>query len=96
MSGTDALNDASADNERFEAELIAQDQDAARVAVADIDDGRAHALVNGLVDDGVVTSIPDEQVLVHEPSDEAFDSILQLEVFHRGWIAACDIDGGGQ
>jgi len=43
MSGTDALDDASADNERFEAELVAQDQDAARVAVADIDDGRAHA-----------------------------------------------------
>jgi len=50
-------------------------------------------VVNDLVDDDVVTSIPDEQVLVHEPSDEAFDSILQLAVFHRGWIAACDIDG---
>jgi len=48
MSGTDALEDASADHERFEAELVAQDQDAARVAVADIDDGRAHALVNDL------------------------------------------------
>jgi hypothetical protein len=95
MSGTDALDDASADNERFEAELVAQDQDAASVAVADIDDGRAYARVNDLVDDDVVTPIPDERVFVHEPSDEAFDSILQLVVFHRGWIAACDIDGGG-
>jgi len=96
MSGTDALDDASADHERFEAELVAQDQDAARVAVADIDDGRAHALVNDLVDDDVVTPIPDEQVLVHEPSDEAFDSILQLAVFHLGWTAAHDTDAGGQ
>jgi hypothetical protein len=95
MSGTDALDDASADNERFEAELVAQDQDAARVAVADIDDGRAHSLVNDLVDD-VVIPIPDERVLVHEPSDEAFDSILQLAVFHRGWTAARDAGEGGQ
>ena len=96
MPGTDALEDASADHERFEAELIAQDQDAARVAVSDIDDGRAHSLVNDLFDDGVVTPIPDEQVLVHEPSDEAFDSILQLAIFHRGWTAAHDTDAGGQ
>ena len=82
MPGTDALDDASADHERFEAELIAQDQDAARVAVADIDDGRAHFLVNDLVDDDIVAPIPDERVLVHEPSDEAFDSILQLAIFH--------------
>ena len=96
MPGTDALDDVSADHERFEAELVAQDQDTARLAVADIDDRRAHSLVNELVDDDVVTPIPNERVLVHEPSDEAFDSILQLAVFHRGWIAACDINGGGQ
>ena len=96
MPGTDALDGASVDHERFEAELVAQDQDAARIAVADIDDGRAHALVNDFVDDGVVTPIPDEQVLVHEPSDEAFVSILQLAVFHRGWIAAHTTDAGGQ
>ncbi|WP_282351561.1 hypothetical protein [Haloferax volcanii] len=94
MPGTDVLDDASADHEWFEAELVAQDQDAARVAVADIDDRRAHSLVNDLVDDDVVTPIPDERVLVHEPSDEAFDSILQLAVFHRGWTAARDADDG--
>ena len=96
MPGTDALDDASADHERFEAELVAQDQDAARVAVADIDDGRAHSLVNDLVDDDVVVPIPNERALVHEPSDEAFDSILQLAVFHRGWTAARDTDEGGK
>ncbi|WP_058827193.1 hypothetical protein [Haloferax sp. Q22] len=96
MPGTDALDDASADHERFEAELVAQDQDAARVSVADIDERRAHSLVNDLVDDDVVTPIPDERVLVHEPSDEAFDSILQLAVFHRGWTAARDTDEGGK
>ena len=95
MPGTDALDDASDDHERFEAELVTQDQDAARVAVADIDERRAHSLVNDLVDD-VVTPIPDERVLVHEPSDEAFDSILQLAVFHRGWTAARDADEGGE
>ena len=96
MPGTDALDDASADHERFEAELVAQDQDAAHVTVADIDDGRAHSLVNDLVDDDVVTPIPDERILVHEPSDEAFHSIIQLAVFHRGWTAAHDTDVGGQ
>jgi len=44
----------------------------------------------------VVTPIPNERVLVHEPSDEAFDSILQLAVFHRGWTAARDAGEGGQ
>ena len=96
MPGTDALDDASADHEQFEAELVAQDQDTTRVALADIDDGRAHSLVNNLVDDDVVIPIPNERVLVHEPSDEAFDSILQLAVFHRGWTAARDTDEGGK
>jgi len=93
MTGTDAFDDASADHERFEAELVAQDQDTARVAIADVDDKRAHSLVNDLVDDNVVTPIPDERVLVHEPSEEAFESILQLAVFHRGWTAAHDAEG---
>ncbi|WP_188424907.1 hypothetical protein [Haloferax sulfurifontis] len=92
MPGTDALDDASADHERFEAELVAQDQDAARVVVADIDERGAHSLVNDLVDDDVVTPIPDERVLVHDPSDEAFDSILQLAVFHRGWTTGLGAD----
>ncbi|MDS0296647.1 MULTISPECIES: hypothetical protein [Halogeometricum] len=96
MPGTDTLDDASADHERFEAELVAQDRDAARVAIADIDDERAHSLVNNLVDDDVVIPIPNERVLVHEPSDEAFDSILQLALFHRGWTAAHDTDEGGE
>ncbi|WP_255418829.1 hypothetical protein [Haloferax sp. Atlit-48N] len=39
--------------------------------------------------------IPDERVLIHEPSDGASDSILQLVVFHRGWTAARDTDEGG-
>ena len=50
MTGTDVFDDTSADHERFESELVAQEQDAARVAVADFDDGRAHSLVNDLID----------------------------------------------
>ncbi|WP_201741184.1 hypothetical protein [Salinigranum halophilum] len=88
MPDTDAFDDTAADHEQFEAELIAQDRDAARSAVADIDEQLAHALVSALVDDDVVIPIPNERMLVHEPSGEAFDSMLQLAVFHRGWTAA--------
>ena len=76
LTGSDAFDDTSADHERFRAELVAQDQDAACVVVADFDDGRACSPVNDLVDDDVVTPIPDERIPVHEPSDEAFDSII--------------------
>lgn len=84
MTGPDAFDDTTDDHERFETELLAQDHDADRVATADIDDATARHLVGDLVDDDVVTPIPDEQVLVHEPSGKAFDSITQLAVFHRG------------
>jgi hypothetical protein len=40
----------------------------------------------------MVRPIPDQQVLVHDPSGEAFDSITQLAVFHRGWRAARDAE----
>lgn len=40
------------------------------------------------LEDNVVTPIPDQWVLVHEPSGAAFDSIIQLVAFHRGWQAA--------
>lgn len=90
MSGSDTFDDTSADHERFEAELVAHDQDAVRVATADIADSEARHLVSNLVDGGVVTPVPDDRVLVHEPSGEAFDSITQLAVFHKGWTAARD------
>jgi hypothetical protein len=32
----------------------------------------------------VVTAVADQRVLVHEPSGNAFDSIRQVAVFHRG------------
>ncbi|WP_458210237.1 hypothetical protein [Haladaptatus sp. NG-SE-30] len=83
-------DDTAADHERLETELLAQDRDAARVVTADVDETTARQLVSDLVDDGVVTAVADQRVLVHEPSGEAFDSILQLAVFHRGWSAAHD------
>lgn len=88
MSGSDTFDDTSADHERFEAELVAQDQDAVRVATADIDEKTARHLVSDLVDGDVVTPVPNDRVLVHEPSGGAFDSITQLAVFHNGWTAA--------
>ena len=92
MIGSDILDDTTADHERLETELVAQDRDAARVATADIDERSARRLVNDLIEDDMVRPIPDQQVLVHDPSGEAFDSITQLAVFHRGWRAARDAE----
>ena len=90
MTGPDALDDTADDHERFETELLAQDRDAARVSKADVDETTARQLVSDLADDGLVTAVAEQQVLVHEPSGEAFDSIRQVAVFHRGWSAARD------
>ena len=92
MTGPDILDDTTDDHERLETELVAQDRDAARVATADIDERGARHLVNDLIEDGVVRPIPDQRVLVHEPSSKPFESITQLAVFHRGWQAATDAD----
>ena len=92
MTGPDILDDTTDDYERLETELVAQDRDAARVATADIDETTARRLVGELIEDDVVTPIPDQRILVHEPSGEAFESITQLAVFHRGWQAATDAD----
>jgi hypothetical protein len=94
MTGPDILDDTTDDYERLETELVAQDRDVARVSTADIDERRARHLVNDLIEDDVVTPIPDQRVLVHDPSGGAFDSITQLAVFHRGWRAATDVDAG--
>jgi hypothetical protein len=92
MTGPDRFNDASRDHERFEAELIAQNQDAAQVAIDDIDETEARQLVADLVEASVVTPVPENRVIVHEPSRTGFDSITQLAVFHRGWTAARTTD----
>lgn len=96
MSDTDSLDDTSADYEQFEAELLARDRDAARLATADTDEATARHLVMDLVDTSIVTPVPDDRVLVHEPSSTAFDSIIQLAVFHRGWTAGRDADAEGE
>jgi len=93
MSGPDPHDDTSADHEQFEKKLLAQDRDAASVDAADVDDATAQHLASELVDADVVTPVPAGRLLVHEPSGEAFDSITQLAVFHRGWTAGRDADG---
>ena len=90
MTGPDVFDDTADDYERLETELLAQDRDTARVSTADVDETTAQQLVSDLVDDGVVTAVAEQRVLVHEPSGEAFDSIHQLAVFHRGWTADRD------
>ncbi|USZ73523.1 hypothetical protein [Natronosalvus halobius] len=92
MTDPDILDDRSDDHERFETKLFTQDRDTARVSTADVDEMTARHLVSDLVDVGVVTAVAEQRVLVHEPSGEAFDSIQQLAVFHRGWTAGRDAD----
>ena len=92
MPGPDPHDDTSRDYERFEKEQLAQDRDAAGGDTADVDDRTAQRLVNDLVDADIVTAVPEDQVLVHEPSGTTFDSSTQLAVFHRGWTAGCDAD----
>jgi len=93
MPGSDPHDDTSADYEQFEKEQLAQDRDAAGVDTADIDDVTAQNLVNDPVDADVVTPVPEDRILVHEPSGTAFDSTTHLAVFHRGWTADRDADG---
>ncbi|MFD1687009.1 hypothetical protein [Halobellus litoreus] len=96
MAGPDPHHDTSADHEQFEKELLAQDRDATSVDTADVDDATARRLVDDLIDADVVTPVPEDQVLVHEPSGTAFDSATQLAVFHRGWTAGRDADVEGE
>jgi hypothetical protein len=91
-TGPDILDDTTDDYERLETELVAQNRDAARVSTANVNERSARRLVDELIEDDVVTPVPDQRVLVHEPSDAAFDSTTQLAVFHRGWQAATDAD----
>ena len=86
MTGPTLFDETSNDHERFEAEQLAQDYDATRPP-ADLTDTAARHLVTDLVDKGMVTPVAERRVLVHDPSGEAFDSITQLAVFHRGWTA---------
>ena len=92
MPGPDPHDDTSRDYEQFEKALLAQDRDAAGGDTADIDDPTAQRMVNDLIDADVVTPVPEDRVLVHEPSGTAFDSTTQLAVFHRGWTAGRDAD----
>ncbi|TKX84496.1 hypothetical protein EXE43_18590 [Halorubrum sp. SS5] len=95
MPGPDPHDDTSRDYERFEKAQLAQDRDAAGIDTADIDDATAENLVSELIAD-VVTPVPEDHVLVHEPSGAAFDSSTQLAVFHRGWMAGRDADEEGE
>ena len=87
MTGPTPVDETSNDHERFRAEQLAQDHDAAR-QTADLTDAATRQFVNDLVDEGVVTPVAEQQVLVHNPSGEAFDSSTQLAVFHYGWMVA--------
>ena len=90
MTNRDTFDDTSDDHDRFEAELLARDRDAPTSSTADIGQYTARKLVNELVDSGLAFPVPEERLLVHDPTGEAFESITQLAVFHRGWTAASE------
>ncbi|MFC7131398.1 hypothetical protein [Haloferax chudinovii] len=96
MPSPDPHDDTSADYEQSEKEQLAQDRDAASVDTADVEDATAQRLVNDLVDADVVTLVPEDHVLIHEPSGAIFDSSTQLAVFHGGWVAGRDADAEGE
>ena len=96
MPDPDPHDDTSADYEQFEQALLAQDRDVAGVDTADVDDATARCLVDDLIDADVVTPVPEDSVLVHEPSGAAFDSATQLAVNHRGWTAGRNADEEGE
>ena len=96
MPDFDPHDDTSADHEQFEKALLAQDRDATGVDTADVDDATARSLVDDLIDADAVTPVPEDRVLVYEPSDTSFDSATQLAVFHRGWTAGRDADAESQ
>jgi len=70
--------------------LLAQDRDARRPSIAGLDDEMAQGIVHDLLDAGTVTLVVDQCAPMHEPSGAAFESMLQLAVFHEGWTAAMD------
>ncbi|MXR43031.1 hypothetical protein GRX01_17000 [Halobaculum sp. WSA2] len=96
MPGPDPHDDTSRDYEQFEKEQLAQDRGATSVDTADVDDTTAQDLVSELIDADIVSPVPEDQILVHEPSGTTFDSTTQLAVFHRGWMANRDADGEGE
>ncbi|MFC7116587.1 hypothetical protein ACFQH2_18780 [Natronoarchaeum sp. GCM10025703] len=96
MRGPDPHDDTSADCEQFERKLLAQDHNIASIETADVDNTTARNFISELIDADVVAPVPENQVLVHEPSGTAFDSSTQLAVFHRGWTADRDVDAEGK
>ncbi|MHC3439952.1 hypothetical protein ACYJ1Y_18190 [Natrialbaceae archaeon A-gly3] len=96
MTDPNPIGDTTYDYRRFEARLVAHDQDVTRVVTADIGDTAARQLVTDLIDDDIVTPVPGKRMFVHEPSGTAFDSSTQLAVFHRGWTAARNADKDGE
>ncbi|RBI60836.1 hypothetical protein DMJ13_17495 [halophilic archaeon] len=96
MTNPNVLDDTAADYERFETDLLAQNRDTVRVSTTDVDEMTAQKIVSDLVDDSVVTPVANQRALVHEPSGEAFDSIRQIAVFHRGWTAGRDAGEEGE
>lgn len=90
MTGSDAPDDSSDDRDRFETGLLAQDRDLRCGTKADIDQDTARQFVTDLFETEVVFPVPEERLLVHDASGEAFESIIQLAVYHRGCTAASE------
>lgn len=66
--------------------------DTTEVQFADYDEETALAVVEQLLDQGVVEMPADEPRLHHRPTGLVFDSATNLAHFHRGWRVANNRD----
>ncbi|WP_188884162.1 hypothetical protein [Halarchaeum grantii] len=93
MTRPDRYDDTSDDAERFEREQLVRDHDC-ELRTDDLTESDARELIADLLEDDVVVAVPTEHVLVHAPTNAVFDNIVQLAVYHRGWEAGRDDEGG--
>lgn len=89
MTGPHTIDNGT-DRGRLATELTVRDRDVSHTSTADIDEQTAKHSVSTLLEDDLIIPVDGQRVLVHKPSGEAFNSITQLAVFHRGWAAARD------
>jgi hypothetical protein len=87
------------DHERFERRQLARDSDSSpdpgHGTLVTVDESWAAQSVRALREEGVVDAIPDEQRLVHRPSEMVFRSDRALILFHHGWMVAAQNDQHG-
>lgn len=84
------FNDSThTDAENAERRALAEDADARTNGYSPliIDESEATDRVRDLCAEGTVDAIPEEELLVHIPTETTFKSDQALAYFHEGWSA---------